>query len=292
MKNKKLILFYIVWGTLSTLFFIYILFPEALLKEVVIQAVQSQNKDITLSFNTVTPILPPGVRMADVNVVYSDTPVFTAHHINVNPGLISLLTDKKKVTITADALGGSWAADIGVRKTPGTSELSIRADIRDVHLESLPVQDLLFGYGVQGRLAVKGKGDILNQLIKTGNCQVMLTDVVVDINKRLAGLKDLTFQKIAVQAEIQDNRVELTQGDISGKEANGTIGGYITIKYPFAKSTLDIRGTIRPQPDFLKNISRRIPMGFLLSKMSMKKGIPFVAQGTIGEPDLNLDMDN
>ena len=183
-------------------------------------------------------------------------------------------------------------ANIGYKAAPGITDLDVFADIKDVHLDALPVRDMAFGYGVQGLLSVKGEGNILNRLVKTGNCQVMMTDVVVDINNRLPGLKSLTFQKIDVQAEIKDNLVELTKGDISGKEANGTLSGYITIKYPILKSTLDIRGTIRPQPDFLKNMSRRIPMGFLLGKMSMKKGIPFVVQGTIAEPDVDLDLDN
>ena len=292
MKNKKLILFYITWGMLSTLFFIYILFPQALLKEVVTQAVQSQNKDITLSFDTVTPILPPGLRMSDVNVAYTGTPLFQANHIDVKPGLVSLVTEKKKVGITADALGGFWEADIGYKAASGTTELDVFADIKEVHLEELPVRDLLFGYGVQGLLSLKGEGNMLNRLIKTGNCQMMMTDVVVDINNRLPGLKSLTFQKIDMQAEIRDNRLELTKGDISGKEANGTLSGFITIKFPFSRSILDIRGTVRPQPDFIKNISRRLPMGLLFSKMSMKKGIPFFIQGTIAEPDVDLDMDN
>ena len=105
MKNKKLILFYIAWGILSTLFFIYILFPETLLREVVTQAVESQNREISLSFSAVTPILPPGVRMSDVDVAYGGTPVFEADHINVKPALISLFGKKKRVAITADALG-------------------------------------------------------------------------------------------------------------------------------------------------------------------------------------------
>ncbi|MBU0995640.1 MAG: type II secretion system protein GspN [Proteobacteria bacterium] len=289
MKNKKLIFFYIFWGALSTLFFTYWLFPSALLEQVMTSSIRNYSKDLKVQFKDIKPALPPGLKLSDVNVSYFDVPVFNAEYIKLMPGISSLMSDTKRLTIDAVSCGGDWDTAIKFNDMAQNPTLFIKTDIKHVHLEELPVKDLFMGYAVKGKLDLKGTCDIAGQIIKTGEINIFLKDMEVAIKNRLIGIDTLSFDSIEIEADILDNRVEVKRGDVSGKQASGVITGAIDIKVPFELSRLALIGNVKPQPDFLKNITKRLPIGGFLNKMNLKNGIPFTINGTVSDPDFSMD---
>lgn len=289
MKTKKLLFIYIFWGVASTLFFIYWLFPSALLEQVVLSSISNYSKDLKVQFADIKPALPPGLKLSDVTVSYFDAPVFNAEYIKLMPGIRSLISDTKKIMVDAVSCGGDWNTTVLFNDMSDNLSLFIKTNIKHVRLEELPVKDFFMGYGVKGRLNLKGKCDIQGQLIKKGDFEISLDNMEVAIKNRLIGIDTLSFDAINIGGEIIDNRLEVKQGNVSGKEASGTVSGTIDIAMPFEQSRLNLQGNVKPQQEFLKNITKRLPVGFLFNKMNVQNGIPFIIGGTISDPDFSMD---
>lgn len=289
MKNKKRLIFYIFWGLLVTLFFLYRLFPANLLKQALTSSMKSYTKDVRVDFKDIKPALPPGLKLFDVDIFYHDAEVFNADYVKLMPGLFSLIFGTKKITVDAASLGGNLHTAVTYKNIPGGPALSIKADIEEVQLEKLPVKDLFMGYDVKGSLDLKGEWDVAGQIVKKGEMEILLKTVNVAIKNRMIGIDSISFDTIEIEAVIKDNRVEIQKGDITGKETDGTVTGFIDLKIPFESSGLDLKGTIKPRPEFMKAIGKKFPVGLLFGKMNQKTGIPFSIGGTLSKPAFAMD---
>lgn len=289
MKNKKRLIVYIFWGFFSTLLFLYALFPSSLLKRAVTDSLRNYSPEFKVTFKDIRPAFPPGLKLTGVNLFHQEKEFLKADYLKLTPGLFSLISDRKKIRVTASSLGGMFQTSLSYKERPGGPDLFVKTDIESIQLEKLPLEELIPGGGLKGLLDLKGEWDISGQKVKKGEVEILLKAATVAIKSPIPDINALSFDTIQVIGEITNNRMEIKKGDVAGKEADGSVTGFIDLKIPLETSALDLKGTVKPRQEFLKSIGKKFPVGILLGKVAQKSGVPFTVRGTIQEPEFSME---
>ena len=289
MNNKKRLIIYVLWGISSTLLFLYALFPSSLLKQIVTGALKNHAQEYKIEFKDIRPSFPPGLKLTKVDFFYQERELLQADYLKVTPALLSLVSDRKRISLKASSLGGVLQTAVSYKDRPGAPDLFIKTNIDAVQLDKLPLREALQGVTLKGSLDFSGEFDISAQRVKKGEISLHLKSVMVNMKSKLPGVDSLSFDAIQIMGDILDNRLEIKKGTVSGKEVEGEITGAIDLKAPLEASLLSLKGTVKPRQEFLKRIGKRFPVGLLFGKAVKKNGIPFSVRGTIQEPDFSME---
>jgi hypothetical protein len=76
--------------------------------------------------------------------------------------------------------------------------------------------------------------------------------------------------------------------NISSREISAHASGLIVLMNPMNKSTINIRGEIKPHPTFIKQLSNILPVDMIAKKKSKTGGIPFRITGSLDRPNFSF----
>lgn len=286
MNNKKILFLYITWGFLSFLLFLYLLFPKDLLSKLVTTVVEDSFSEIHLKFDSIAPVLPPGVKFEDIDIFYLDNLIYKANYLKISPGVLSLLSDSKYVNFSAAAYKGLWKCKVKFSE----ENISLDTVLQDVRLDLLPVKQFLPDYRLSGIVSVDSSCDLVGRDIRDGDIDLKIKDFKIRLGNKILGIRRLLFSDVKLMATAKDNKMEIKNFTIAGKQISGNLTGTIDIKFPYEQSILDLKGNIDPDADFIKKMSSKVPIGLMLGNNFAKGGIPFTLKGTIEAPDFNPEL--
>ncbi|MBE9503297.1 MAG: type II secretion system protein GspN [Proteobacteria bacterium] len=248
MKTKKWIA-YTIYGILITVAFLYLRFPSDSAGRYIRSIVQGSNPNIVLSFDSVRPCFPPGIRLNSLSVSFKSKPGSTikADVAKVRPALTSLLSGKLLLLLYADAYEGSMRADINFANRFSTKgPVRIKTEFNDINLGKCSCIKMAAGRQVDGRLSgylsYNGKWDgVINS---RGNAKLALLDGNIQLLGDIFGLKELDFDKIEVDMTLKNRALKITKFDITGKQLSGSFTGNIFLDRDIMQSRLAIKGDI------------------------------------------------
>jgi type II secretion system protein N len=110
---RKRALWFILYGLLVTVVFLYILFPSGIVKNLLESAVGSP--DLTFKAESLRPSLPLGIKLKNI-VVSAAGPgdvFFQGENLDLQPDLWSLLQKRSYVSLSGKAYAGSFDGRIG-----------------------------------------------------------------------------------------------------------------------------------------------------------------------------------
>lgn len=285
MKRSGKILLYSVYTLAALCVFLYLLFPSDTASELIMAQLAKVNRDLEIKIQDTFPVFPPGLKFEPLDVAYASMPVLRMENFKVRPGLLSMMSNQKKVTFNGDM---------------GTGELKGRAEIMtedqrpqailNVNLTKVPINafevldDLLPGYQLVGDITSYINYDSTKGAGGTANIKLEIFPVKVIFGQPLMGLEQLDFSQIDSEITVTPRMIQIKRCEMTGSQIEGKVSGSIIFRRPFSNSRLTLSCTIKPQPAFIDDQKNTIIGGFLGTASGNKRGIVLRISGTVGRP--------
>ncbi len=288
MSRPKLILLYVGVALFATLFFLYLRFPTDLVKDFIGAQVSRSAPGVNLDIETLTPNLPTGVTLENVDISYQNQPMFQADRAVISGRPMSLISDKKAISYRLNTSGGEIAGRAILRNDAARGATDVKAKFDAIQLKEIPaIKTFSGGYKVAGIL----DGILnINGSDRIGSAQTAFTisQCTIELAQPFFGVEKLSFQLIETELAMNGQRVIVKKCDLNGDEVDGRITGSLTVRQPYGQTRLNLSGVLKPQPAFSAKLSKMVPMALLSGTNIQRKGIPFKLTGTIDRPGFSL----
>jgi type II secretion system protein N len=288
--SVKRILGYTVYACLAAVFFLFLLFPSKDAARYAEARLSGALPGLSASIGDARLVFPLGLRLKDVTLSVRDAEWLEARELTVRPGLFSTLAGKPACSIGGKIFGGTLSADVSLKGKREERVLSASAAVEKLDLSKAKALKTLAGREITGFLSGKAgfSGSPEEWTAGEGKAALVVKSGSVRIEEGLLPVETLTFDDLAVDVEMKDGAGNLARCDISGKQFHGKVSGGITLARPVGTSRLDMKGALKPSPEFFKAMDPEDPMAKAIRQQAGKDGIPVRLTGTLADPKIGL----
>ena len=286
MKPSKNTLLYTAYIIGITLFFLWYLFPSDTLKDYLAYRLSQGNPDVTVSIDRISPVLPPGIKLHEVDISHQNMALIEVESLKVMPGLGSLFSDTTIVNFKSRVYEGTLSGRAEISADSEGSGIKIDGNIAGVQVQKISALQQLSDHEISGRLggnfvysAGKANRKLSGNLTMT-NCRLELATAVFN-------QKSFEFKNIDADLALQNTTLGINGFNATGNQLDLKIAGKIKLnKSDPAKNELNLTGTVTPHHVFLAKIEKDIPVDFLRNKKAGQTAISFKVDGTIDDPGI------
>jgi type II secretion system protein N len=283
MNNIRKKFLYTAYILSVTVFFLFYLFPADVVKNKLSFAVAEIHPGLNLAIDKITPAFPPGLRLQPVEFYHHRALLLSAEQIKIAPVLLSLLNPPVKFVFKGRAYGGDVEGRGEFDAKQSDSKGTIGAQFAGIQIKEISVIQNLTDFKIAGLLDGKIKYDIAKISGRNLSAELVLSDCTIELLASVFILDTISFKKIEADIALNNNKLQLKQCILKGKQMDGTMSGTITLKNPFKDSVLKLSGAITPQPLLLENLSKIFPV----NRKKMKQGAMHITiGGTFDKPDV------
>ncbi|MBW1940430.1 MAG: type II secretion system protein GspN [Deltaproteobacteria bacterium] len=287
MTNTKKTVVYAVYIISVAVFFVYYLFPADTLKQYITFNLSNADPDLNIVIDDIKFSFPSGLALHDVSIGYLRNSLLFTEYIKITPGFFSFFRSKPVFFFKSKVCEGTLKGKIDITGKGSTRRIVIDADMADIRIKDIPVLRDLTGRNISGILDGKIRYDS-HRGGGTAKTEFVLSACAIELLKPVFNRKAFAFKNIKADIEGNNKRVRIKKCDIKGDQMDGRVSGFITIKRPYEKSLLSLKGTIRPQPLFVAGLGKDFPMASLLKDKFSRNGIHFDINGTLDSPRFSL----
>ena len=191
--------------------------------------------------------------------------------------------------VFAELYGGSAASHVAADSQSRVLRL------RDVKVEALNLELVDFLQSsldrqVKGLLSLSGGMTIdgRDQADIRFSGMVSIDGFRTKLRRPVLGSATFDFHRVQTGADIDRQRIELSQGTFSGDMLRGTFSGTVNLSRPLQQSGLDIQGGLTPQPQLLKRNPAVARAAARLYRQFQKDSIPYLVGGTVKFPEFRF----
>ena len=278
-NNKILYTVYIIG---ITIFFLYYLFPSAIIKDFLLSKVDQMAPGVTVTLRDVNPAFPIGLRFSDINIQENGVSYLDAEKLIVTPSILSLFAGKIAFDLDCDAYSGNLAATIGI------AGKTLEINTADVALRHLQLGDIaMLKERMPHQLSGALNGRLLYDREADGNTikgDLVVSDFTIGFSPPLHGLDKLSLQKLETNFESDRRKITVAKLANKGGDVDGSISGTILIRKNIEKSMLQLNGTLLPNPVLTERLGKLGPLVKQFMKKGSGDGFPIKLQGTLDRP--------
>lgn len=278
--NKSTLL-YGLYSFCALLFFVWFLFPSDYIGGLIEKNVAAHGRGITLDVESVKPAFPVGVKLSGLTVEAPDFGVVPIDTVTARLSILSLIKFDPVLSLSTGLFGGTIKGKLSVPD----------GDFKNYTVDGIVVKGInladvsgLFSSNLKG-VSLTGTLDAEGSFVAAGRGQAKIDltvrQLVVQPEKAILTLKNLSFKEITAKAEMKSKRIQIDNCEVDGNEFDGSIKGSVIVKYPYDKSVLRLSGTFRPEKEF----AEKMPLNLVFKKkVDPGEEIPFKLSGTIKKP--------
>jgi len=287
-KNKKWF-GYIIYCIIVTVGLLYYRFPSDDLRDYIQIRANNLNTPLFLSIDRIKPWPPFGLRLGQTEIALKDKPdikLFRADSLLVKPEAWSFLKGKGKYCFECLAYGGDVGGCVYFKKNSIKAPFNTEIELKSIRIGNYKDLRYLIGRDVDGIIngTIYYSGQRKNLMDGTGEANLKVLDGQVDLLLPILPLGSIEFNEVKIDMALKKRKINLTRFELNGHQLKGTLSGTISLKEKFAKSTIDLKGTIEPFASFFKNTEGAFSV-LRFFKQRMRKGaLTFIVHGTLGEP--------
>jgi type II secretion system protein N len=277
--DKKKWFLYSIYAVALAIFFVYYLFPTERLKTFVVMQVSRINPALRVTVAKARLMLPPGVRLQQVQVDHDNTPLLFADDFAILPHLKTLLSDRKRYSFRMKSSEGEVT---GTAEIDGTRPAAIDALVAGLKLSGVPFLKRLSANHIEGILdgkfayvAASGKPEVLN-------INLDINKMAVTLGTPFFTLDQVRFDKVHADAVLRNRRLEITRVALTGEQVEGNLAGSVSLNTDLMQSVVNLNGTVMPQEQFLENSGVQVT-GSVLAGLKAGGGIPVRISGPLGD---------
>jgi len=292
-KSRKKWVGYILFGILLTLGLLYYRFPSEAIQGFLQARVEKISPRLALSMERVSPSITLGLKFLEPELFLRTTPqkpIFKADRLFVRPVILSLFRDEWTFCYNAFAYKGVFEGCTSVAKDKNDAPFQTTLVLKDVSMGGdNPLKEAI-GRNLEGILngTVTYNGQSKSLIRGTGEVDLRLSEGRMELAQPLLNLESLSFHQILVKMTLSNRKLNLTRVALRGTNMNGTLTGVVNLNKELSRSSLNLRGTLEPFADFIKDLTDS-PDTVRLIRQRLKRGkITFVIRGTLAEPNFRF----
>ena len=291
--NRSIKRFFLVFYFIAvTAGFAYYLFPSKAVVDFVTVQAKRIFPEMTVVIQDAKPSFPPGISLRGITVRHGDVPGVEIDKVNISLTFKSLFTKQKGVRITAQLLGGKITGDIAPviekgENGPQMVSSPSKWTLTGIDLGRLQPVKQATGLDMTGALSGEISGEMNAAGPKIAG-ELTVSGYRAAFSKAMFGIEALEWKDIKAEFEWTGRQLNLKKCEAAGPQTDVTISGKGEWKMPVGQSTLAFEGTIKPQPEFMAQLTKTVPAALLPKKAAGKDWIPIKVKGTVGTPDLSF----
>jgi len=190
----------------------------------------------------------------------------------------------RRVGVVGVLLGGDLKTDLVVSEN---NLIELRnLDLSELHLADLTMLERMIDRPLRGRLSFSGRA-VIDQSRTAGvriNGSLGITEFYTELRRPIFGENEVRFNTLSAELSHQENRLEMSIGKAAGPLLAGTFYGEIRGDRPWEQSTLDITGTLSPQPGLLEKRPDLADQLRAMYQQFRRQSFPYAVDGTLTEP--------
>ena len=288
LKPSKTTFLYTAYIIGIILFFLWYLFPSETLKDYLAYRLNQGNPDVTVTIDRISPVLPPGIRLHEVDITHRNRATIEVNSLKIMPGLKSLFSDTTTVYFKGRVYEGSLSGRAEISSLKG-GEIKIDGNIAGVQVQQISALRQLSDHDISGGLGgnfVYTAGKANSKL--TGN--LTMADCRFELATAIFNQNAFEFKKIDMDLVLQNRNLAVNGFSATGSQLDLKIDGRIKLNESDpGRNVLNLTGTVTPHHVFLAKIEKDIPVNLLRSKKSGQTAIKFKINGTLGDPGFSLN---
>ncbi len=287
MKNIRRWVLYSLYIIITTVFFIYHLFPSETVKEYIAQYLCRTTADCDITIDRIKPAFPASLMFSDLHLYYLNSPLLTADEIKVTPKFSTLLRRKTTFFFKGQAYKGKIIGKIDMMEEPFSQSVLVHTNLFDIQLMDVTALQNISGQKVSGLL----NGQVAynrTEDAETINAFSQLSDLRVDLSTPILNLKSLRFRDIQTDISLNNKNLIIKRCIVKGVQMDGQISGSIAIRNDIGKSSLNLTGAIKPHHLFLAGIGKGLSSIFVPKNKTGAKSLFFGVRGTFEKPSFYL----
>ena len=283
-KISKKSFLYTVYIIAITGFFLYYLFPSDTLKTYLVYRLSQENPDITVTIDRVSPVLPPGINLHEVGIVYNNKALIDLDRLKIVPGILSLFSHKTTVNFKGRVNAGTFSGRLELNGDSGGQEVKCDGRIAGIQVQAIPAvqrlpADKISGV-LNGNFAYTNAGP--NRSLEG---RLTLSQCRIELNKAVFSLKSLEFRNIAADLMLKNDILTIKHTSAKGNQLDADLTGTIGLT---GKTPLNLTVSVTPHHLLLARIEKSLPMDFLRGKKAGKAPLSFKIDGTLDEPGFSF----
>ncbi|MFC1867516.1 type II secretion system protein GspN [Thermodesulfobacteriota bacterium] len=291
-KNKKWV-GYVLYCILLTFALLYYRFPADAFKDYIQATAQRINPDLLIRFESLSPYYPFGLKCTEAELALRGNPektIFLTETLYFRPKVLTLLKRDPVYCFETLAYGGNIKGRVHLIKEGLETSYETSVALNDISIDNNSDIPVIIGKHVKGvlngTLTYNGKNKSL--IDGTGEAILSLADGRIKISLPLLSLKAIDFKEVLLKMAFKNQRLKLSHAELKGENMMGMASGTIDMKKELPLSRLDLRVTIEPYADLIKNLPNGQDTMRSL-KQHLKDGkFSFHIQGTIKDPKFRL----
>ena len=283
MKPTTKIFFYIVFGLVALVFFLYFRFPSEMVQNAIDDRIKQADPKARMEVKQISPTIPPGLKLAPLSLSYADLPIIRLDFLKISPSLLYLFSSSARYTFRGDIGSGDLKGRATAEVNNDRPQSKITLTLNRVPLNYLEILKLWKGYAADGELDAnisfdnaKGGG--------TANVDLEISPARIAFDPPIMGITALDFSQMKSQLVVTRRMLQIKNCDAVGNQIDGKITGSIVFREPFEESRMSLSLTIKPQQEFLADHKNDMIGGLLSSANAQKRGVVFRITGTINNP--------
>jgi type II secretion system protein N len=288
MKLSKKTLLYAAYIIGMTVFFLYFLFPSDTVKIYLAYQLSQGNPDITVTIDRVSPVLPPGIKLHDVDIAYRNMELINLDGLKIMPSLLSLFSSETNVNFKGQFYDGSLSGRAELSDSGQMRSVKIDGRISGVQLQEIKSLQRMsthkFSGDMGGNFAYADTGP--NRSL-TG--KLVMSDCQVELEEPVFNQKSLGFKNIDADLVLNNRTLNIKQCNARGDQLDVSISGTIALNGASGRNALNLTGSMTPHHVLLAKIEKNFPIDFLRKKKSGKSSISFRIDGTLDQPGFSLN---
>jgi len=287
MLNRRKYIFYILYGIVVTIIFLYLLFPSEKVKEYLIYSLGMMDSDLSMAIDRISPVFPPGIKLDTVDLKRSGQSILDVKRITIKPTLLSLFSKNQAADFNGDVYGGTFAGIVRVSGNNTTDQFEVNADFSNIQIDQILLLENVLGRKISGRLEgkmiYKGKG-----FSGAANGNIKLTDSEIKLTTPILSLDSITFDTVEADLMFQKRILQVKNCKVTGKQITGNFSGTIRISNTFNDSSLNLTGTFKPQPALISVLTQNVSTAYFPKSLLSEKGVTIRLRGTVADPGYTI----
>lgn len=284
----KTIVAYLFFALLAGLIFLYLLFPEQVVKAYVDDRLAGVDSSLAITADAIRPSLPVAVDFNGVDLMRNGVNVIRVDQARVSPALSTLLSAQKRFDFKAALSGGTVDGRVFMEGRPAAGRLRMEADLSSIRLERIEALKSLERFTLAGPVNGRLTHDGARAPIGQANALLTAPGLKITLKTPFFGIAELTMDQAEADFSINGQTLRLKALTFNGPMMEGKISGIIEIEDPFVRSRLRLNGNVKPHPDLFARLQDTLPQGIVNPRTLGTRGLNFRVYGTIDAPDVSM----
>lgn len=271
----------------AVIFFLYYLFPAEQVIHHLKNSLANTRPDLEVAIDMIKPVFPPGLKINRFNLAYKKKNIINLDQLKLQPKIFTLFGSEKQLVFKGKIGQGRLVGQTSLKPAVNSSEIELEVRLGAIEIKNLAALESLTDYQLagilDGEIFYKNKGPFGN-----GTAVLEISKGSIKFKPPFFTITKIDITKIETDLILRNKNLDIKNCTLKGPQLNGKVAGIILLRQPLENSILKLSGLLKPTPELIASLKKKLPSGLFSVGLIKKKGLSFKIHGTIAKPGFSL----